>query len=253
LAEELARRVALALDNARLFTEAQAAVRGRDDVLAVVSHDLGNPLAAVRLGTTLLLKTFDPNAGTTPELKRQVENIRTSVIQMERLIQDLLEIKRIEAGYLALDTQRVRASSLVADAVDALTPLIQNRELTLINRGTADHAHVLADRERIAQVFSNLVGNAAKFTPAGGMIEIAARVADSKVVFSVHDNGPGIPAEHLGHVFDRFWQARRTGRHGVGLGLAIVKGIIDAHGGELWVESELGAGSTFYFALALVE
>lgn len=250
LAEELARRAALALDSAQLFAEARNAVRARDDVLAVVSHDLGNPLAAIRLGTTLLLKGLGGDAGTA-EARHQVENIRTSVIQMERLIQDLLEIKRIEAGYLTLERTRVRASSLLNDAMDALAPLIETRQLRLVNRGAPERAHVRADRERIAQVFSNLVGNAAKFTPPGGEIELSAEVDGSNVVFSVRDNGPGIPAEHLPHVFDRFWQARRTGRHGVGLGLAIVKGIVDAHGGKTSVESELGAGSTFCFSLAL--
>jgi PAS domain S-box-containing protein len=250
LATELAHRAALALDSAQLFAEARSAVRARDDVLAVVSHDLGNPLAAIRLGTTLLLRTFaadDVNL----EPRRQVENIRTSAIQMERLIQDLLEIKRIEAGYLTLERTRVHAASLLTDVMETLAPLIENQQLRLINRGAPEHAQVRADRERIAQVFSNLVGNAAKFTPPGGKVELSAEVVGANVVFSVRDNGPGIPAEHLPHVFDRFWQARRTGRHGVGLGLAIVKGIVGAHGGEVSVESELGAGSTFCFSLVL--
>jgi PAS domain S-box-containing protein len=231
-------------ERARLYAEAQAAVRARDDVLAVVSHDLGNPLASIRLGATVLLRSIQDE-----ELRRQAENIRTAVDQMQRLIQDLLEIKRIESGYLSLERERLSASALLAQAMEANRDITGDRQLALSNHGAADDAAVFADRERIAQVFANLIGNAAKFTPAGGTIEMAASSSDERVVFSVHDNGQGIPAEHLPFVFDRFWQARRTGRHGVGLGLAIVKGIVEAHGGSVWVESEPGAGSTFYFQL----
>ena len=110
---------------------------------------------------------------------------------------------------------------------------------------------VQADAQRILQVLSNLLGNAARFTPPGAEIKVRAQRADDQVVFSVADSGPGIPAEHLPHIFDRFWQARRTGRHGIGLGLAIVKGIVEAHGGRVWAESELGVGSTFFFTLPI--
>jgi PAS domain S-box-containing protein len=250
LAEELARRAALALDNARLYAEAQSAVRARDDVLAVVSHDLGNPLSAIRLGTTLLLRRIPPDERESGGWKH-LENIRASVTQMERLIRDLLDIKRIEAGYFSVERERVSVQSIVAEAVEALQPLTTGKGIKL-EQQTPDHPlFVMADRERITQVFSNLVGNAVKFTPAGGTVTLSVHQRDGEMVFSVNDSGPGIPAEHIPHVFDRFWQARRTGRHGIGLGLAIVKGIVEAHGGAIWVESELGVGSVFRFTIPL--
>ena len=111
---------------------------------------------------------------------------------------------------------------------------------------------VLADRDRLLQVFSNLLGNALKFTPAGGEIRVGARVEDEQVLFYVRDTGPGIPTELLAHIFDRFWQANRTDRRGAGLGLSIARGIVEAHGGRLQVESEPGRGSTFSFTVPAV-
>lgn len=243
LATEIARRAALALDNARLYAEAQAAVLARDDVLAVVSHDLGNPLAAIRLASTVLNKLLTRSGGQ-PDALQQVENIRAAVAQMDRLIRDLLDVKRIEAGFLALEKERVRIPSLLAEVSESYAPIAAARSIELRTDGVVDDA-LLADRERLLQVFSNLVGNALKFTPPGGHIILAATRDGQSVRFTITDTGPGIPAENLPHVFDRFWQARRTGRHGIGLGLAIVKGIVDAHGGSIHIASELGAGTTF--------
>jgi PAS domain S-box-containing protein len=251
LAEELGRRAALAIDNARLYAEARAAVMARDDVLAVVSHDLGNPLSAIRIGTTVLLKQL-PSESDSNGARKQVENIRSSVVQMERLIQDLLDIKRIEAGYLTLEKEKIAVHTLLQEAADTFNSLIAGKELRLNQVLPAQHTHVLADRQRILQVFSNLIGNAVKFTSPGDEISIGADVSTGQVTFSVADSGPGIPQEHLPHLFDRFWQARRTGRHGIGLGLAIVKGIVEAHGGKVSVQSELGLGTTFYFSLPTV-
>jgi PAS domain S-box-containing protein len=239
-------------ERTRLYEEAQAAIRARDDVLAVVSHDLGNPLAAIRLGTTLLLKRI-PKDEQKSEAWQHLENIRSSIAQMERLINDLLEIKRIEAGILSLERERVAVSALLTDIADRFETLAASKQLTLRTLAPTVRAYVRADPERILQVLSNLIGNAAKFTPSGGEIIVSAEVVAGNVHFAVKDSGPGIPTEHLPHVFDRFWQARRTGRHGIGLGLAIVKGIVEAHDGAVTVESEPGAGSTFRFTLALAE
>jgi len=110
-------------------------------------------------------------------------------------------------------------------------------------------SRVLADRSRIFQVFSNLVGNALKFTPKGGAIDVRGRLNGDEALFTIADTGAGIPPENLPHLFDRFWQARETRRAGAGLGLYIAKGIVEAHGGRLWVESKLGVGTTFFFTL----
>jgi signal transduction histidine kinase len=138
-------------------------------------------------------------------------------------------------------------ASLLREAIDSAGPQATRLRLHLEAPGSAPS--VLADRDRLLQVFSNLLGNAMKFTPAGGEIWVGARVEDEQVRFHVRDTGPGIPSESLAHIFDRFWQANRTDRRGAGLGLSIAKGIVEAHGGTLQVESEPGRGSTFSFTV----
>mgnify|MGYP001383926790 CR=1 FL=1 len=252
LARDLAARAALALDNARLYREARRAIEARDDILAIVSHDLGNPLSAIRIGTSLLLRHL-PREELGSAGVQHLEGIRQSVEQMERLIQNLLEVKRIEAGRAELDRRAHRPAALAAAAVEALATVAADRKLALENHVPEDAPPVLADRERVLQVFSNLIGNAIKFTPEGGRITIGAAVEGAELRFSVADTGIGISAEHLPHIFDRFWQARRPRPegHGIGLGLAIVKGIVEAHGGTIHVESREGAGTTFSFTLPL--
>ncbi len=247
LAEELARRTSLALDNARLYAEATQAIQARDDVLAVVSHDLGNPLSAIRVANAILLRRIPEG----DESHRQLDNIRASLDQMERLIRDLLDVKRIEAGLLSLERETVVVSVLMREVVEAAERWIDGRMLQYSAEPETEGLRVKADPQRIMQVLSNLLGNAARFAPQGAEIGVGARRSGEQVVFSVVDTGPGIPAEHLPHLFDRFWQARRTGRHGIGLGLAIVKGLVEAHGGQVWAESELGVGSTFFFTLPI--
>ena len=248
LAEELAARAALALDNARLYHEARQAIQARDDVLAVVSHDLGNPLSAIRIGTSLLLRSVPPEERGKGGWAH-LEGIRHSAEQMERLVNDLLEVKRIEAGHLALERARHTAEALIDETLELLQPIAQDRDVALVSAVQPAGTAIRCDRERMLQVFSNLVGNAIKFTPGGGRVRIDARGTAAEVVFSVVDTGKGIDREHLPHVFDRFWQAHRNNREGIGLGLAIVKGIVQAHGGRIWVESEPGVGTAFHFAL----
>lgn len=261
-AMDLARRAALAVDNARLYREARDAVAVRDEVLGVVSHDLGNPLSAVLVSARVidgLLK-----AGRAEDAREHVQAVRQSALQMERLIRDLLEIRRIEAGRLILVPRREPVRGLVDEAVAALRPLAEDRGIELRTRveDLVPDA-VRADADRVRQVFSNLIGNALKFTPAAGTITVSAAPArraeegvargegegPGEVLFSVADTGPGIPPEELPRVFDRFWQARRHGRDGVGLGLAIARGLVEAHGGRVEVESEVGRGSRFLFTL----
>jgi PAS domain S-box-containing protein len=250
LAEDLGRRAAVALENARLYRKAQSAIEARDDVLAVVSHDLGNPLSAIRIGTTLLLSGLSEEERQTGGWKHIV-GIRNSAEQMERLIRDLLEVKRIEAGQLSVERDKVQVGPLVTEAMELLAGIAEGKDVQVKAEIPADIPAAYADRERILQIFSNLVGNAVKFTPAGGSVRISAHYADEMVWLSVTDTGSGISAEDLPHVFDRYWQAksRRRGRQGIGLGLVIVKGIVEAHGGKVWVESELGSGSSFHFSL----
>jgi PAS domain S-box-containing protein len=249
LAQELSSRAALAVDNARLYREAQDALQARDDVLAVVSHDLGNPLAAIRIGTTLLLRSLPPEERGRGGWQH-LEGIRHSAEQMERLVNDLLEVKRIEAGHMALRTERYAVNTLATEVFELFQPIAAAKNVQLAVETGAPGLAVLCDPARTLQVFSNLVGNAIKFTPEGGLVKVRATAQGPEVLFAVSDTGPGISEEHLPHVFDRFWQAHRSNREGIGLGLAIVKGILQAHGGRIWVESGSGGGTTFFFTLA---
>lgn len=243
---ELARHASLAIDNARLYLESQQLVRAREEVLAIVSHDLRNPLNAVTLAASLL-KTSDGIPGGDRE---QIDTIDVSAKRMSRLIADLLDVTRLEGGKrLPIDPEPVEVSSLLSETYELFKAQAAAGSVTLQLRRADDVPAVHADRHRVLQVLSNLVGNSLKFTPAGGVVAFSAEHRDREVLFTVSDTGPGIPARHLEDIFSPYWQAKRTERLGAGLGLPIAKGIVEAHGGRIWVESEQGAGTRFFFTL----
>jgi len=246
LAADLARRAAVVVEHARLFHEAQQATRARDDVLAVVAHDLRNPLNTVSMAVALMLESTPPER---VQERRQVEIVRRAADRMNRMIQDLLDVKRMESGRLTIDARPEPVSALINDTIDMLRPLAAGSTIRLDTSIDESLPPVLADAARIQQVLSNLVGNAVKFTPRSGRITVCAEGIDGEVRFGVIDTGPGIPPEQVPHIFGRFWQARTSDRRGIGLGLAIAKGIVEAHNGRIWVESHVGLGSTFYFTL----
>jgi PAS domain S-box-containing protein len=248
LAADLARRAALVVEHARLFHEAQEATRARDEILAVVAHDLRNPLNTVMMAAGLMMESSSPDR---PQERRQVEIVRRAADRMNRMIQDLLDVKRMESGQLWLDPRPEPVSDLIGDTIEMLRPLAAGSSIRVESHVVSDLPPVLADATRINQVLSNLVGNAVKFTPRNGLITISAERVDGEIRFAVIDTGPGIPAEQLPHIFGRFWQAKASDRRGIGLGLAIAKGIVEAHKGRIWVESSVGLGSTFYFTLPL--
>ncbi len=242
---DLCTRAAWAVENAQLHEQNQRAVAARDDLLAVVSHDLRNPLSAIAMAASLLKKGADDRDKTL----RNGERIGRAAGQMERLISDLLDLAAIESAHLRVEQSTWRVATLVAEAMELMGPLARERNLSLqAVLGNAE-ATVTCDRDRTLQVFSNLIGNAVKFTPEGGSIVVRLQPDDDFVRVSVEDTGPGIPAEQLPHIFDRYWQARRADRRGVGLGLSIANGIIAAQGGRIWVESTVGAGTIFHFTL----
>jgi signal transduction histidine kinase len=246
-AVEIARRASFAIDNARLYQHAHRATRTRDDLLAVVSHDLRTPLATI-FGAAELLAQSEA-----PEEKRQkwVEALRRSADWMKRLIEDLLDIARIEAGRFSLAAQPCAAGALLDEVVELHRPLAQQKMISLEGQVTGQDRGMRCDRPRILQVLSNLIGNAIKFTPTGGAITVRVELGSREARFSVTDSGSGIAADELPHIFERFWQARKAARTGAGLGLAIAKGIVDAHRGKIWAESVPGKGSTFLFTLPL--
>lgn len=249
IANEVARRVSLAVDHALLFRAAQEAARAREQMMAVVSHDLRNPLATIQMAVSFLLEELVPNDAAHERERKQLLAVHRSADRMYRLIQDLLNVAAIEAGQLAVTRTALRVDVIATDALELLRPLAAAKRITLETELSPALPPVAADRERVLQVFSNLGGNAIKFTPDSGRIEIRATARDTTVEFSVRDSGPGIASEDLPHIFDRFWQAKKASRAGVGLGLAIAKGIVESHGGGIRVESEPGRGSCFTFTL----
>lgn len=246
LAERVARRAALAVENAQLYRLAQQAIQARDDVLGIVAHDLRNPLGNILMQATLLRRS-----GAEPESRSRklAERIERAATRMNRLIQDLLDVTRLEAGHLSVEHARVSAGQVVFDSAESQKALASSASLELQLDVAQDLPEVWADQERLLQVFENLIGNAVKFSDAGGDVTVGAAPRDGEVLFWVADTGAGIATEDLPRLFDRFWQARKPGRRGAGLGLPIVKGIVEAHGGRIWVESTPGRGSTFFFTI----
>jgi PAS domain S-box-containing protein len=224
----------------------QRSVQVRDDMVGIVSHDLRNPVAAVKMLAGAVLQN---GSGDAADVRKNLELIRTAAQQMETLISDLLDVTRIEAGRLAVNLQPVDPNALVRDSISTLAPLAQEKKIKLVSELDEDATVVAADAHRIQQTLSNLVGNAIKFTPAGGRIRVTTRALPEAVEFSVSDTGPGIPGDQLAHIFERYWQSRRTERHGAGLGLPIAKGIVEAHAGSIRAESEPGKGTTLVFTL----
>jgi signal transduction histidine kinase len=245
-AEGLARLAALAVDNARLHETLITSLRSREEVLGIVSHDLRNPLAAVKM---LSRSCLSPGGNSLMDTSSSCALILQAAEQMEALIRDLLDVSSLDSGNLRVLPEVLHTSELIAECLKTLQPLLAEKNIALITDIGANLPPVSADRERVQQTLSNLIGNAIKFTQSGGRVVVTAVDTDEFVTISVRDSGSGIATEHLPRVFERYWQSARTERHGAGLGLAIAKGIVDAHGGRIWIESEPGMGTTVFFTL----
>jgi PAS domain S-box-containing protein len=246
LALALADRAAVAIENARLYRASVHATQLRDQVLGIVAHDLRNPLSTILLNAAALKRQ-----GPDPERRsqRRSEAIHRAATRMNHLIQDLLDVAVMESGQLTVERARLSARELIVGAVDMQRPLASSSSLELRVDLDRDVPHVWGDRDRLLQVFENLIGNAIKFTKAGGCITVGATSRDHEVLFRVADTGSGIAPENLPRVFDQFWQATSANRQGAGLGLSITKGIVEAHGGRIWVESAPDRGTTFSFTI----
>jgi PAS domain S-box-containing protein len=247
LAESLGSRMAVAIQNARLYQRMSRAVKVRDEIASIVSHDLRNPLNSMMMAASTLL---DLDVGA-EQRQKLLEVICSSGNLANRLLDDLLDAARIESGHLSVDLASQPVDSIIHETCEALEPSAAKAGITLLAEVDEDLPQILADRTRLLQVLGNLVTNAIKFSPRGATVTVRAqRIArGDDVQMSVSDTGIGIAAGDLPHVFDRFWQARRASRAGAGLGLAIAKGIVEAHGGSIRVESVEGAGSTFAFTI----
>jgi signal transduction histidine kinase len=239
------RAEALAAENARLLEEAQHAVLLREQILAIVSHDLKNPLGAILMTADALAKKGD--------LAQAVPRIRRAAKRMQRLIEDLLDFASIEAGRLAMTRQPEDPDSIIQEALTTFEGVAQEAGLKLTADVEPHLPAVYCDRGRILQVLANLVGNAIKVTPEGGHVTLRVGTRDNDLLFAVSDDGPGIGEEDAKHLFERYWRSGAARYEGTGLGLAIVSGIVIAHGGRTWVESELGRGATFLFTVPTPE
>lgn len=235
------------LDNERKArAQAEAAVRTRDEVLAIVSHDLRNPLNSILLAVNVL-----PMSVAQPALfQKHLGMMKRSGERMNRLIQDLLDLARMEAGHaLGIAKAPVGVGTLMTEIRDAFQAQADAKQQHLETVGADASLLVEGDRDRLLQVLANLVGNAVKFTPEHGRIVVEATARQDHVEFAVTDTGTGISSQDLPRVFDPYWQTQRTARLGAGLGLPISRGIVEAHGGRIWVDSAPGRGSTFRFTI----
>lgn len=229
---------------------AERAVHIREEVLAIVSHDLKNPLATVSLSADVLNQE-QPLA---PTMVRDCgQRIQRAVKQMQSLISDLLDFAKMQSSTFALELSDESPNEIVLQVVDSFKELARQKEITVQVDLPTEIKRVACDQGRIVQVLSNLIGNSVKFTSKGGKITVSAKNQGQNLLMSVADTGPGMTPEQLPLVFDRFWQAENTKKLGSGLGLSIAKGIITAHGGDIWVESKIGVGTTFFFTLPYVQ
>ncbi|MEO8561786.1 MAG: PAS domain-containing sensor histidine kinase [bacterium] len=235
----------------RVEQKLHQAIQARDDMMGIVSHDLRNPASAVKMLAASILAEADSRS-MPADLRERVEVIRQAAMQIDSLIQDLLDVSRIEAGRLTVAPRDVAPKPLVEAALYAMRPLAESCGVELEATYHEPLSEVHADSERVTQLLSNLVGNAIKFTSTEGRVDVNVQPLDDGVMVSVSDTGEGIPSDQLPHVFERFYQvdgAERGRRHGAGLGLPIARGIVEAHGGTISIESQLGRGTTVRFTL----
>jgi signal transduction histidine kinase len=230
---------------ALLLKRARAAARARDDLLAAVSHDLRNPINAITL-TVRSMRRASPDSAT----EKQAARIERATERMSNLIADLLDAAKIEAGVFRVERKPENVAKLLESVDEMFRAVAEERSIRLISRPPAGDVIVPCERHLISRVLANLLSNAVKFSPEGASIVVVAERLPAEVQFAVSDEGPGIPAEHRSHVFDRYWQQKKGDRRGSGLGLYIAKGIVAAHGGRIWIDPP-GHGTTARFALPL--
>jgi signal transduction histidine kinase len=244
LAKERGRLTRALAAEAAARAEAENAVRVRDEVLAIVAHDLRSPLDRIVACAPMLHESLSDESRV-----KLIAVIERTAKSMNRLLSDLLDAASIEAGRLAIDAQRIDVVMLVDHAVEGYQRQAAEKNILLTWTVSPNVRPLTADFGRVQQTLVNLLGNAVRLTQPGGAVSVSAEFVDGAVRFAVSDTGPGIPRDELAHLFERFWQAKANRRGGAGLGLAIAKGIVEAHGGKISVESEIGKGSTFYFTL----
>ncbi|MFI7804046.1 phytochrome-like protein cph1 [Pseudomonas sp. DD1] len=246
------RRSALENDLARQVLREQQAVRARDELVAVVSHDLRNPMTVISMLCGMMQKAFSSDGThTSRRISSAIDTMQQAAARMNVLLEDLLDTSKIEAGRYTVKPVPLDVSQILEEAYALLAPLAQEKGVDL-SFNAEPGLQINADPERLFQVLSNLIGNAIKFTPRQGKIGISAMSNGEEIVFAVRDSGEGIAPDQLPHVFDRYWTLTENNPTGSGLGLYITQGIVKAHGGRIEAESELGRGSEFRFTVPKV-
>ncbi|HTR52745.1 MAG TPA: ATP-binding protein [Kofleriaceae bacterium] len=245
--EMFAERAGVAIELARLAREVRASVAARDNLLAIVSHDLRGPLSTIRLSAELVTQVAAGRA----DLQRPVQTIQRSASRMTKLIEDLLQAATIEAGAFTVVLEPHEVAPIVEPVLEMFEASAAERSVRLVSEVPRGLPAIQCDESRIVQVLANLVSNALKFSSVGGCVRIRAWAQGGEVRFSVTDGGPGIPADEMAHLFERYWKGAAESKRGTGLGLFIASGIVAAHHGRIWADSKLADGSTFTFAIPI--
>lgn len=235
-------------DEIRAHERTKMALTTRDEFLAIVSHDLRNPIGAISTCASMLLEDFlyhDMN----PEVRHWIAFMKRNADSALNMIRDLLDMERLAEGKLHLNLARHDVGAIVREAVENVIHVAAAKNILLRALEAPSQIYADCDRERILQILSNLIGNALKFTPGGGSIVVRTLIKDKEVEVSVADTGPGVPVEKQEKIFERFAQLGTKDRQGLGLGLYISKMLVLFHGGRIWLQSEPGKGSSFYFTL----
>jgi signal transduction histidine kinase len=227
----------------RIRQTAESLLRSRDEILGVVSHDLRSPLTTIALSTQLM------QGSSADEQAEHLETILTTTRRMERLIQDLLDVTKIESSALSIRRETIDPAAIADEVIAAHRPIAAEKNIELKSSIETPLPEVCGDRDRLIQALSNLLGNGFKFTPAGGVVQLIAQAREGMVRFTVSDTGPGIAPSDLPHLFEPFWQARKTAHLGAGLGLKITRAIVEAHGGSIHVTNASTGGACFTFDL----
>jgi signal transduction histidine kinase/ActR/RegA family two-component response regulator len=244
LLHDLATRAAAAVSRHAAHERLEHVVRSREQVLAIVAHDLRNPLSVITLAANSLLQRLPDSSA-----RRPVERILRGAHRADRLIRDLLDISAIESGRFSIESRHLEMADVILAALESQQSLAAGASVILATDLSPELSTVEGDEERLHEVLENLIGNAIKFTGQAGQVTVGASGQGSEILVWVKDSGSGIAPDLIPHLFEPFWQATKTDRRGTGLGLTICKAIVEAHGGRIWVQSKVGAGTTMFFTI----
>ena len=234
----------------RDVTQMQRLERARREMVSNITHELGTPITAIGLLADTLLNLAEQ--GKTKKTRKMAKDIHREVDTLTQLVQEMRDLSLIESGQMPVRLTPMVLRTIVQLGVEPLLALADNKAQTVMI-DIPENVYVLADERQIQRAVKNIVHNAIKFTPEGGQIQVTTTVADEEAIIAVRDTGPGIAAEEVTRIFERFYQVDRARREGTGLGLAIVRHIVMSHGGRTWAESVEGQGTTFFITLALAD